>query len=61
MARGEVPTAPPTVRDLDVKAEVRKAWGKDWAKADPAYEFSGGRKFEDRGAQGGPYTGTSGN
>jgi hypothetical protein len=25
---------------------ARKAWGKDWTKPDPAYEFSNGRNFE---------------
>lgn len=41
-------------RDLDWKSLVEKRWGKEWSKPDPAYEFSGGRKFETP-KQGGPY------
>ena len=61
MARGEVPTKPPTFTTKDWGASVRNAWGDAWHKKDVVYEFQNGRKFEDPGAQGGPYTGTSGN
>jgi hypothetical protein len=37
------------------KEIVQRAAGKDSNKPDIAYEFSNGRKFEDRGANGGPY------
>jgi hypothetical protein len=30
---------------LDWNAEVKKAWGPEWNKPEPAYEFSNGRKF----------------
>lgn len=55
-------TTPPPVsntRLFDFKALVLKHWGKDYNKPDTAYEFSNGRKFDDPGARGGPYTGTS--
>jgi hypothetical protein len=61
MARGDVPTKPPTTTTLDWGARVRKAWGDAWHKKDTAYEFSNGRKFVDPAPNGGPYTGTSGN
>lgn len=32
-------------RTLSWEEMVRKAWGKDWNKPDPAYEFNG-RVFE---------------
>lgn len=41
-------------RQLSWKELVLKRWGKDWAKPDPAYEFSNGRKFETP-KNGGPY------
>ena len=37
---------PPVTREIDWAAEVRKAWGKEWTKPEPAYEWSNGRKFE---------------
>ena len=47
--------------DFDVRVQTftmleiaRKAWGKDWTKPDPAYEFSNGRTFETPNV-GGPY------
>lgn len=44
------------VREFDWAEMVRKAWGKDWAKPDVAYEFTG-RKLNEP-AQGGPYAET---
>jgi hypothetical protein len=41
-------------RTLNWKELVLKKWGKDWAKPDPGYEFSNGRKFETP-KTGGPY------
>lgn len=35
-------------REIDLNAEVRKAWGKEWNKPEVEYEFSNGRKFEKR-------------
>lgn len=61
MARSGVPTIPPTFRTIDYGAQVRRAWGDAWLEKDTAYEWSNGRKFDDIGAAGGPYTGTSGN
>ena len=61
MARSGVPTKPPVFKTIDWGATVRKAWGDDWHKPEVAYEFSSGKKYNDPGAQGGPYTGTSGN
>ncbi len=40
-------------RTLSWDEICRKAWGKDWTKPDPAYEFTG-RKFDDPKV-GGPY------
>jgi hypothetical protein len=34
-------------RTLSWRELAMKAWGKDWTKPEVAYEFSGGRKFED--------------
>lgn len=61
MSRGGVPTKPPNFRSIDWAAEVRRAWGEEWHRKETAYEFGNGRKFDDPGAAGGPYTGTSGN
>lgn len=41
-------------RTLSLKEMAQKAWGKDWNKPEPAYEFTG-RTFDDP-KQGGPYT-----
>lgn len=41
-------------RTLSWKEIAQKAWGKDWTKPDPGYEFSNGRKFETP-KNGGPY------
>lgn len=35
-------------REIDLSAEVRKAWGKKWNEPEIEYEFSNGRKFERR-------------
>lgn len=40
-------------RDIDWKQMVLQRWGKDWAKPDPAYEFTG-KTFEEP-KNGGPY------
>lgn len=61
MSRSGIPTKPPVFRTLDWGALVRKEWGDSWHKPEIGYEFSNGRKFNDPGASGGPYTGTSGN
>lgn len=45
----------PVFRDIDWKTLVQEAWGESWAKPEVVYEFSGGRKFMDSGANGGPY------
>ena len=60
MADGTVPTKLPTTRTTDYGAQVRKAWGDQWHKREPAYEFSNGRKFDDSGPNAGIYSGTSG-
>ena len=55
-------TTPPPLRNYvlkDMKTLVLKEWGKKWNEPEVAYEFSGGRKFDDPGVNGGPYTGTS--
>lgn len=41
-------------RTLSWEEMCRRVWGDEWTKADPGYEFSNGRKFDDR-ANGGPY------
>ncbi len=61
MARSGIPTKPPTTRTIDFGAQVRAAWGDQWHAKETAYQFTNGRTFKDPGAQGGPYTGTSGN
>lgn len=58
MAQGEVPTNPPNFRTINYGAQVKKLWGDEWHKKETGYEFSNGRKFDDPGVSGGPYTGT---
>lgn len=41
-------------KTLNWKELVLKAWGKEWTKPEPSYEFSNGRKF-DAPKNGGPY------
>jgi hypothetical protein len=41
-------------RDFDWSQLVRNAWGKDWTKPDPGYEFTN-RTF-DTPKDGGPYS-----
>lgn len=36
----------PVFTTLDWNAKVREAYGPEWNKAETAYEFSSGRKFE---------------
>ena len=40
------PSHDPVFTALDWNAKVREAYGPEWNKPEPAYEFSGGRKFE---------------
>jgi len=49
-------TPPVTTKPIDYAALVRKVEGEDYKKKETAYEFSNGRKFEDTGSNGGPYT-----
>ena len=42
-------------RQLSWKELCQKAWGKEWTQPEPAYQFSGGRTFEEP-KQGGPYS-----
>jgi len=51
MATSETPKV--QTRDLSWKELVQKAWGKDWTKPAPAYEFTG-KTFDDP-KNGGPY------
>jgi hypothetical protein len=57
MATTPAPLNNTTLKDM--KTLVLKQWGKKWNEPEIAYRFSNGREFEDSGAQGGPYTGTS--
>lgn len=41
-------------RTLSWREIAQKAWGKEWNKPEPAYQFSGGRTFDDP-KNGGPY------
>ena len=45
----------PIFREIDLSAEIRKKWGKDWNKSEPDYRFSNGREFEMRTADSGIY------
>ena len=36
---------PPTVREINLGAEIRKIWGPEWNKPEIAYEMADGRKF----------------
>lgn len=49
------PTPDVTGRTIDWNAEVRKAWGAEWAKPEVEYEFSNGRKFVRRTDESGIY------
>ena len=35
----------PIFRTIDLSAEVKKIWGKEWSAPEVSYEFSNGRKF----------------
>lgn len=48
-----------TGRVLDWKQMVYRQLGTDRSKPEDAYVFSNGRKFQDKGTNGGPYTGTN--
>lgn len=51
------PTTPPVrIKPLDYAALVKRAAGEEYTKPEPAYEFSSGRKFNDTGSNGGPYS-----
>lgn len=60
-----IPTKPPTFREINWAGIVRAADGDDFHKPEIGYQFSVDsrfcRRFNDSGANGGPYTGTSGN
>ena len=45
----------PVFREINLSAEIKKIWGKQWNAPSPAYEFSNGRKFEMRTEDFGPY------
>lgn len=47
---------PVTTKLIDYAALVRKVEGEDMNKKEDVYEFSNGRKFEDSGSNGGPYS-----
>ena len=55
MAIVYTPLPPVRTKPLDYAALVKRTWGKEWGAPEPAYEFSGGRKFDDTGSNGGPY------
>ena len=38
-------TAPPTVKTVNLTAEIRKIWGPERNAPEASYEFSNGRKF----------------
>jgi len=57
MATTPAPLNNTTLKDF--KTLVIKQWGKKWNEPETAYQFSNGRKFDDSGERGGPYTGTS--
>ena len=38
-------TSPPTVKTVNLTAEIRKIWGPEWNAPEASYEFSNGRKF----------------
>jgi hypothetical protein len=38
-------TQPPSSKQVDLSAEIKKIWGQEWNKPETSYEFSG-RKFE---------------
>jgi hypothetical protein len=46
---------PVQTKPIDYAALVRKTLGDEYNKKDVVYEFSGGKKFEDSGSNGGPY------
>lgn len=37
---------PPTFRQIDLSAEIKKIWGPEFNAPEVAYEFSSGRKFK---------------
>ena len=39
-------TSPPTVKTVNLTAEIRKIWGPEFNAPEVSYEFSNGRKFE---------------
>lgn len=38
----------PVTRTVDLAAEVRKIWGKQWNEPELEYEFSNGKQFKRR-------------
>lgn len=45
MANGNNET-PVVFREINLSAEVKKAWGPKWSQPETSYEFSNGRKFQ---------------
>jgi hypothetical protein len=33
------------MREVNLSAEIKKVWGKEWAEPELEYQFSNGRKF----------------
>lgn len=46
---------PSNFKVIDLSAEAKKAWGPEWNKPETSYEFSSGRKFEERTEDAGIY------
>ena len=38
-------TSPPSTKQINLTAEIRKIWGPEWNAPESSYEFSNGRKF----------------
>jgi hypothetical protein len=36
----------PVFREVNLSAEIRRIWGKEWNAPEIAYEFSNGRQFK---------------
>lgn len=47
-----------TYRTINLSAEVKKMWGKQWNEPEVEYEFSNGRQFKRRTAESAIYTTT---
>jgi hypothetical protein len=42
-------------REINLSAEVKKMWGKEWNQPEVEYEFSNGRTFKRRTEEAGIY------